>query len=180
MGETEHLVNAMKFHIQRLRSTEKTHGSCYPTVYACLLDLELEEVPYFSNLYFSFDFEEANIKRYLEHKFLDGKSLEEVKSAPEYESKVMNYEHWRPLKLWLWDNSRELWLASKGYKEVLIPKNQIYTWLKIYPNEPYIASGKSPRGVDHVVIYQSGKMIHDPHPEGGGVEVKYYMALQKF
>lgn len=35
--------------------------------------------------------------------------------------------------------------------------------------EYYIASGKSPRGVYHAVVYLDGELVHDPHPLGGGV-----------
>ncbi len=33
----------------------------------------------------------------------------------------------------------------------------------------YLAWGTSPRGLPHSVIYRNGKLVHDPHPEGGGV-----------
>ena len=33
-----------------------------------------------------------------------------------------------------------------------------------------IVSGTSPRGLTHSVIYFEHKMVHDPHPEGGGVK----------
>lgn len=35
--------------------------------------------------------------------------------------------------------------------------------------EFYIASGLSPRGVRHSVIYRSGALAHDPHPSGAGI-----------
>jgi hypothetical protein len=35
--------------------------------------------------------------------------------------------------------------------------------------EFYIASGLSPRGVRHSVIYSRGEMVHDPHPSGAGI-----------
>lgn len=35
--------------------------------------------------------------------------------------------------------------------------------------EFYIASGLSPRGVRHSVIYSGGALAHDPHPSGGGI-----------
>jgi hypothetical protein len=39
-----------------------------------------------------------------------------------------------------------------------------------YVKENYVlVIGKSPRGVSHVVLYQNGKMIHDPHPSRAGV-----------
>lgn len=43
-----------------------------------------------------------------------------------------------------------------------------------FHNLAYQVSGKSPRGFEHVVIYINGEMVHDPHPEGGGVIPKYY------
>lgn len=36
--------------------------------------------------------------------------------------------------------------------------------------EFYIASGLSPRGVRHSVIYSLGAMVHDPHPSRAGIE----------
>lgn len=35
--------------------------------------------------------------------------------------------------------------------------------------EFYLAIGKSPRGVSHVVIYSRGQMVHDPHYSDAGV-----------
>lgn len=35
--------------------------------------------------------------------------------------------------------------------------------------EFYIASGLSPRGVRHSVIYRAGSLAHDPHPSAAGV-----------
>lgn len=39
----------------------------------------------------------------------------------------------------------------------------------IPPGEPYIACGPAERGVSHVVIYQDGACIHDPHPSRAGL-----------
>lgn len=36
--------------------------------------------------------------------------------------------------------------------------------------EFYIANGLSARGVYHSVIYSAGKLAHDPHPSGAGIE----------
>jgi hypothetical protein len=36
--------------------------------------------------------------------------------------------------------------------------------------EYYIATGTSPRGFLHAVIYSKGKLVHDPHPNGGDVK----------
>ena len=33
----------------------------------------------------------------------------------------------------------------------------------------YIATGMGPRGFHHSVICKDGEVVHDPHPEGGGI-----------
>ena len=45
--------------------------------------------------------------------------------------------------------------------------------------EYYIANGVSPRGIRHSVIYKDSKLVHDPHPSGGGVIPDGYMWLEK-
>jgi hypothetical protein len=39
---------------------------------------------------------------------------------------------------------------------------------------PYLATGLSPRSTEdnycrHIVVYQNGQMVHDPHPSGAGL-----------
>jgi len=36
-------------------------------------------------------------------------------------------------------------------------------------NGYWIASGISPRGILHAVVMKGTDMVHDPHPEGGGI-----------
>jgi hypothetical protein len=40
--------------------------------------------------------------------------------------------------------------------------------LELLP-EFYVASGKSPRGVQHATIWSNGVMVHDPHFSDGGI-----------
>lgn len=55
------------------------------------------------------------------------------------------------------------WLWYRGYEMFRLNGH-------LYNDEYYIVSGKSPRGdYYHVVIYQNGKLFHDPHPDGTGV-----------
>lgn len=55
------------------------------------------------------------------------------------------------------------WLWNRGYEMFRINRH-------LYTNEYYFVSGKSPRGdYHHVVIYQNGRMVHDPHPDNTGV-----------
>ena len=44
--------------------------------------------------------------------------------------------------------------------------------------EFYIVCGVSPRDVRHSVIYSKGKLVHDPHPSGGGVIPDLYLWLE--
>ena len=32
-----------------------------------------------------------------------------------------------------------------------------------------IASGPGPRGFDHAVVWRDGQLVHDPHPDDGGI-----------
>jgi len=40
---------------------------------------------------------------------------------------------------------------------------------KLMPNVYAIVTGISPRGFKHSVIYLKDEMVHDPHPQNGGV-----------
>lgn len=68
-----------------------------------------------------------------------------------------------------WWNAMVSWLGERGLFPVSImpPENR---------DEPlaqftgyHAMAGISPRGSRHVVVGQSGKLIHDPRPEGGGL-----------
>lgn len=45
---------------------------------------------------------------------------------------------------------------------------------------PHIATGVSPRGIHHAVICDGFQLLHDPHPEGGGVvvETRYDLVVE--
>ena len=45
---------------------------------------------------------------------------------------------------------------TDGHKSELLPRF-------------YIANGPGPRGVYHSVIYENGKLAHDPHPSRSGI-----------
>ena len=36
----------------------------------------------------------------------------------------------------------------------------------------FIVAGTSPRGLSHATVWQNGAMIHDPHPDGGGIKIE--------
>lgn len=67
-------------------------------------------------------------------------------------------------------------LADKGLGLVRIwlPKDrrtmeQALDGMMMADGVPYMLSGISPRGIGHRVIGMDGRLYHDPHPDGGGV-----------
>ena len=85
-------------------------------------------------------------------------SLSEV---PEFED--MGEQKWWP--------ALRRWLKSLGY-HLLAWKQEFY--MPVY----FIASGPSPRGIEHSVVYRGTKMVHDPHPSRAGiVEITSVWAL---
>ena len=44
----------------------------------------------------------------------------------------------------------------------------------------YLVYGKSPRGIQHVCIYQNGKLVHDPHPTKEGILTQEYFESLEF
>jgi hypothetical protein len=51
-------------------------------------------------------------------------------------------------------------------------------------DRPYLATGASPRSTtekpfNHCVVYQSGKLLHDPHPSGEGVVDPFFFAVYR-
>lgn len=138
-------------------------GSCWPTAYACLLDLELDQVPNWNLCYWTIE-EKRNISAYLRDRFLDGVTIDEFTGATHQKE---NFYHFAHMSTFVWDNTRTYWLAAKGFKEEWI--TDIDEWLKNNLDVPYMASGRSPRGLDHVCIYVNGQLHHDPHPSGEGL-----------
>jgi len=56
------------------------------------------------------------------------------------------------------------WLNGKGW-DIGTLNGHLYT------DEFYLVTGVSPRNpkINHVCIYQNGKLWHDPHPDGTGI-----------
>ncbi len=69
-----------------------------------------------------------------------------------------------------WYNRPREWLEKmcrKSLKHFVVHDDEEHP-LDVLP-EFYIATGKSPRGVYHAVIYSKGKLFHDPHPSDAGI-----------
>jgi len=61
-----------------------------------------------------------------------------------------------------------------------------YTWLRAstgpdwrdhVPDVYHTMSGTSPRGRHHMVVGRGGRMVHDPHPNGGGIRDVSYLGF---
>lgn len=151
----------MKFHKQtELYIKGISRGNCYPTTLACLLDLEINQVPNFHLMYWSNEERDLH-DQYIRSKFPPSQNKDKNDLANE------NFWNWKTIYDNLWEFTRDAWLASKGLKESVI--QDIDQWLKDHPGELYMACGQSPRDVSHVVIYKDGEMYHDVHPDGDGL-----------
>jgi hypothetical protein len=57
----------------------------------------------------------------------------------------------------------------------------IHAWASWFPAPPkglHIAGGQSTRGLDHVVLVEDGRMVHDPHPSRAGLlEIEDYWLM---
>lgn len=136
-------------------------GSCYPTVLACILDLPLDHVPNFHLFYWKQE-ERQNIFDTYIHKYCAGSYGEA--DGQEKENHAHNYS----MATNLWWTVLQAWLASKRLcvKDI---SSYFDEWLKENPDTPYMVSGLSSRGVEHIVIHKDGKLFHDPHPSNEGL-----------
>jgi hypothetical protein len=76
----------------------------------------------------------------------------------------------------IYQDNLNKFLALHGYKSVSIgwnePTEESVRWVEDISKQigvKHLVAGLSPRGYMHSVIYEKGKLWHDPHPEGGGV-----------
>lgn len=75
-----------------------------------------------------------------------------ISDIPEFED--MSDGKWYPKML--------AWLKGLGF--------QLLRWdEEVYMSGYFIATGPSPRGIGHSVVYQGTEMVHDPHPSKEGL-----------
>lgn len=74
-------------------------------------------------------------------------------------------------KSWLSDAINWLWERGWGVLYVYHPAEKGIPDAAVYSTLPYIVTAKSPRGdFLHCCVYYHEKLIHDPHPDGKGIE----------
>lgn len=69
----------------------------------------------------------------------------------------------------------DAWLLEQGMRSITMPwqAESLAQMLEVMelraPGILWILGGVSPRGTNHSVVCRGGEVIHDPHPDGGGV-----------
>lgn len=128
-------------------------GNCYPATIACLLEMDVEDVPNIETLYhLDYDFPDAVME-----KFLNSYGFTLNKMALDY---IVFHEHGSI------DKECEYLTCHKDEIENSSTADNLKNKLQ---DELYIVSGESKRGFKHVCIYQNGKMVWDCHPSSDGL-----------
>lgn len=74
-----------------------------------------------------------------------------------------------------WQDVLHLWFNKLGYK---LEKSMKDPLPQLNEHTFYFAVGPSERGIRHMVVWQNGKIYHDPHPSNSGLEnVEYWEYL---
>lgn len=116
-------------------------GNCFSACVASVLECDLAELP-----------DEAEIVKRLKVEF-----------AGQWESWPDRFKWGKSwAQLWVETNN---FLRGRGLAmlEVQGP------FLSEMPDVYSIVSGKSPRGLEHACVGRGLEIVHDPHPDGGGV-----------
>ncbi|MGG2096157.1 hypothetical protein ABFY41_11040 [Acinetobacter haemolyticus] len=76
----------------------------------------------------------------------------------------------------IYQDNLNRFLAKHDYKSISLgwcePSEESVKWVEEISKQigvKHLVAGMSPRGYMHSVIFENGKLWHDPHPEGGGV-----------
>jgi len=74
-----------------------------------------------------------------------------------------------------WWEAVRIWLRKRNLG--VLPINADWNIVRSMPGAYLIVAGMSPRGRLHSTIWFNGEMVHDPHPEGGGIEEPEWVDL---
>lgn len=133
------------------------HGNCYAACIASLMELPITEVPNVE-VFFHLDnsFWNEIMLTFINSKGWDIGCDDRFKVYhPE-----LHYQLRGPA-----DKDFDLWLNELKF-ELL--------------REYYLVSGQSSRGVNHICIYQNGRLVHDPHPTKEGIlTFDFFQSLEK-
>ena len=74
---------------------------------------------------------------------------------------------WQEVDEWL-SNTHGLRYLSFPFKAENLSQ-WLRTMAQSWPGLRWELAGTSPRGTQHSVIVEAGEIVHDPHPDGGGI-----------
>jgi hypothetical protein len=137
--------------VKNSNGDQVVNGNCYPTAIACILGIPPTDVPNIETLWdvgVSFAYEV--MFKWLHEK---GYKLRDV---------AMEYSVFHDGSEKIKNTNNEYYLSKLSVEQ----KDGLRAELK---DRFYLVSGKSPRGIYHVCVYQNGIMVHDPHPTGEGI-----------
>lgn len=120
-------------------------GNCFPAVIASILEMEVADVIQIQEYYDDNDWM-TKLTDWLEERNMTYSNADHFKCFhPELHHQIRC------------DNDLD------GYIKMLCTENK---------DKYYFVVGRSPRSknIKHIVIFQNGIMVHDPHPDGTGVE----------
>lgn len=126
----------------RMGGDPTTPGNCFAAAIASILEVSLDEIPD-------------------EKVLIDRTERIENEADERFYSRCWS-NYWIELSNWLRDS------FGLGMME-LEPKCFHGTGFMHDDDAYMIASGDSPRGLPHAVVCKGVEMVHDPHPEGGGI-----------
>lgn len=133
----------MRYLKQTKLITTHKNGNCYATSLACVLDLDIDEVP---NVELLFNLPEPDNHFWADvmNKWLHSKGYI-IRTAGEFSFVFHGCKY----------------PSEEAQKEDAIERG---VWDEIY----FVIGGTS-RGVQHMAIYKNGKLLHDPHPSNEGI-----------
>lgn len=140
-------VTQTKFVIKNKKEEMVVRGNCYAACIASILELPITEVPNVEVLFHVNDTFWAEVM----HTYLNSIGWE-------LSSDIM-LQRFHPQSGYSFEGTDENGKIPEYYQ---------------YKDMYYLVSGMSPRGVQHMCIYQNGKLVHDPHPSRDGILTEEY------
>lgn len=120
------------------------NGNCWASAIASILELPLSEVPNFE-VWFQWN---DTFWYHLTNRFIHKKGY--------------HLEYCREFRLFHPEIIKEEFKDAPPFYDIEEEKEKL-------KDQYYFVTGPSSRGVSHVVIYQNGIMVHDPHPSREGL-----------
>ncbi len=133
-------------------SEPKERGNCYPAVIASILEIEVEDVIQFQELY-----DELWYEPIVDWLYERGYELADGDDFKCFHNSRLALD-----RFFLTEGKNPDGLPFEQWREIMCDNLE---------GQYYFVSGISPRNKDinHITIYRDGKIIHDPHPDNTGI-----------